>query len=74
MPDDVVVRLTKSQALVLFEWMSNADSWPRTTFDHPAEESAVWVVLGQLESALTEPLAPNYKVLLNEARAQVVKK
>lgn len=69
--DDITLKLTKQQALVLFEWLSNADTLEPSIFRHPGEEKVLWKLQGQLEPALTEPFAANYRELLAEARRSV---
>jgi hypothetical protein len=67
----VTLTLTRAQALVLFEWLSRNDSAESFSFEDSAEQQVVWTVEGQLESTLVEPLAKNYKGLLEEAREEV---
>ena len=69
--DDVTLKLTNKQALVLFEWLANADALEPSVFQHPGEEKVLWKLEGQLESALTEPFAANYRDILAEARRSV---
>ncbi len=69
--DPVVLRLSKSEALVFFEWLAVLESSPLHPFNHPAEELVLWRIVGRLESALVEPFAPNYKELLDSARDRV---
>ena len=69
--DSVTLTLSKQQALVLFEWASNLDSTKHEIFQHPAEEKVIWDITAQLEKALVEPFAPNYRVLLDNARIYI---
>lgn len=69
--DEVSLRLSKAQALVLLEWLANLDSLQTPPFSHPSEEKVLWKIEGQLESILAEPFAPNYKDLLSQARRTV---
>ena len=68
---EVLLKLSKAEALVLLEWLANLDSLQTSPFSHPAEEKVLWTVEGQLESILVEPFAPNYKELLSRARSIV---
>lgn len=70
-PDTVRLELGKQEALVLFEWLANADTADATIFQHPAEEKVLWKLEAQLESTLAEPFAADYANLLAQARASV---
>jgi hypothetical protein len=65
---EIVVRFSKPEALVLFEWLATLDSEPIPLFKHPSEERVVRKMEGQLESKLAEPLAPDYAELVADAR------
>ena len=65
--DDVIIRLTRAESLVLLEWLSRSGSI-KGSFEDPSEEKVLWTIEGQLESALQEPFAPNYKELVAAAR------
>jgi hypothetical protein len=67
---DVTLRLTKAEALVLFDWLAR-DASRALQFEDHAEQQVLWVVEAQLEKVLTGPLSPDYKRLLSEARDQV---
>jgi hypothetical protein len=67
----VTLTLTRAQALVLFEWLSLTDSAEAFSFEDSAEQQVVWAIEAQLESTLVEPLAENYKSLLDQARKEV---
>jgi hypothetical protein len=64
--------LTNDQALVLFEWLSRLDEADAMPCEHEAERQVLWTLHGQLEKALTEPLRPDYRSLLEEARSKVL--
>jgi hypothetical protein len=68
---EISLRLSKAEALVLFEWLANLDSLLTPPFSHPSEEKVLWKVEGQLESIPAEPFAANYKELLSQARRTV---
>jgi hypothetical protein len=69
--DKITLELTKAESLVLCEWLARFDSVQTLTFDHPSEERVLWRLQGQLESTLKEPLLPNYKDIIAEARRSV---
>lgn len=66
--EDVIIRLTRAESLVLFEWLSRPESGKGSSFRDPAEEKVLWTIEGQLESTLQEPFAPNYEELVAAAR------
>ena len=66
--DKITLKLTKAESLVLCEWLARFDSVQTLAFDHPSEERVLWRLQGQLESTLKEPLLPNYKEIIDEAR------
>jgi hypothetical protein len=68
---EVLLTLSKSEALVLFEWLASLDASQIPLFAHPSEEKVLWKIEGQLESVLPEPFAPNYRELLTQARRAV---
>jgi hypothetical protein len=68
---EVLLKLSKAEALVLLEWLANLDSLQTPPFSHPSEEKVLWTLEGQLESILVESFAPNYKDLLSQARGIV---
>jgi hypothetical protein len=67
----VVLRLTRAEALVLFEWLARVDAAGTLPIEDAAEEQVLWRVEGQLESTLTEPLGPDYKQVVEAARREV---
>jgi hypothetical protein len=73
LPEEIVIRLTRAEALVLFEWLAREDSdGKKIPVEHVAEERELWRIEGQLENTLAEPLSPQYKELLDAARKEVV--
>ncbi len=70
---EVLLRLTKAEALVLFDWLAtiDEDKAPPLPFNHPSEEKVLWKIQGQLESTLLEPFQEDYKELLARARTTV---
>ena len=66
------LELTRDQALVLFEWLSRLDEGDGFRCEHEAERHVLWILQGQLEKELVEPLQPNYKELFAQARSRFV--
>lgn len=69
--DRVVLQLSKTEVLVLFDWLSRMDDAEALPTEDPAEQHVLWRIEGQLESALSEPFAANYDELVAAARKEV---
>jgi hypothetical protein len=72
---EVAVRLSKAEALVLFEWIHREEDRD-TALAHlalvdDAERRVLWDLSGSLEAVLAEPFLPEYKEILEAARARV---
>ena len=67
----VIIELSKSEALVLFEFLSRFSQGERLDIEDQAEERVLWDVQCLLERVLVEPLQPDYEVLLRAAREEV---
>jgi hypothetical protein len=65
------LRLTRAEALVLFEWLTGSDTVKNMPFDDPAEQHVLWRIEGQLESTLIEPLGTDYKLAVKAAREEI---
>ncbi len=77
--DDVVLKLDRSVALVLFDFLSRtADEEGGMPLNdalaHKAELPALWATLAALEDVLPEPMAADYGARVKAARADVVAK
>lgn len=70
--EPITLHLTRAEALVLFEWLALCDTVEDRLPGGEAEQVVRWRLEGELEKLLTEPLARNYKQLLEEARRIVV--
>jgi hypothetical protein len=72
-PDHVVLRLTRAEALVLYEFLAReADRDSRELrIEDQAEERVLWDLEAGLESSLSEPLRADYLDLLDAARKAV---
>ena len=68
----ISIPLTKNQALVLFEWLSNVDESENIKYDHDAEQRIVWKLQAQLEKVLVEPFQDDYVQILEQARNDVM--
>jgi hypothetical protein len=73
--DDVLVRMTHAEALVLFEWIHRKED-EDDRHDHlglvdGAERAVLWSISGALESLLVEPFRQDYRDLVEAARAEV---
>jgi hypothetical protein len=64
----ILLDLTQSEALVLFEFVSRFTEKGLLNIEHQAEERILWSVCGGLEKQLVEPFRPDYDELLREAR------
>ena len=73
--DDVTIKLTKDQAVVLSDWLDRMMGSP--AFDNLVnQERAVWSPLytmaGTLETTLTEIFSPDYLGRLHNARERLL--
>lgn len=70
--DTIQLSLSRSEALVLFEWLASIESkGVQSTIDE-AEQVVLWGVESQLEKALHEILSPDYDKLLASAKRHVL--
>ena len=67
----VVLRLSKSEALVLFEWLARSNETEQLRFENDAEQVVLWRLEGLLESTLVEPFLPDYKEIVARAWARI---
>ncbi len=66
--EDVVITLPRTQALVLFEFLSRFSDDKKLEIQDQAEERVLWNVCCDLERVLVEPFRSDYDVLLQRAR------
>ncbi len=71
MNDNVLLSLTRDEALVSFEWLAGLDSKNVIPCDDHSEEVVLWRLHAQLEKVLVEPFSPNYRDLLDSSRKAV---
>jgi hypothetical protein len=70
--DAITLSLTKDEALVFFEWLNVVDVGAQAPADQSAEQIVLFKMEGQLEKCLVEPLAPNYRAILEGARRKIL--
>lgn len=68
---NVILKFTRAEALVLFECLASLVASPKRPWKLPSEATVFSRLLGQLESTLAEPFAPNYNELVAQARMSV---
>lgn len=64
----VTLSLNLDQALVFFEWLIREEALLSGSTAHPAEQDVLWVLEGQLEKTLLQPIETDYKERVAEAR------
>jgi hypothetical protein len=71
--DDMTIRLTKDEALVLFDWVHRAEAEDpaRIAVEHPAERRALWNLSALLESQLAEPFSSEWRDIVESARERL---
>ncbi len=71
--DDFCLRLNKSEALVLFDWIAELTQSKRdTAFFHTAEYKLLCTIENCLEKELAEPILEEYGSLLFSAKQDVL--
>lgn len=69
--EDVSIKLTKDEALVLFEFLSRFSSQDVMEIQDQAEERALWNLTCSLEKVLAEPFSQHWEEILSAARARL---
>jgi len=69
--EKVIIELTKSEALVLFEFLYRISDDDSKTMADRAEQRVLWHLECVLEKALVEPFLPNYLELLDRAKERL---
>jgi hypothetical protein len=69
--EPVVLRLSKDEALVLYEFVSRFGAQDRVEVKDHAEERALWNLECLLEKELVEPFASDYAELVEQAKARL---
>ena len=70
--EPVQIRLSQSEALVLFEWLAKLDENGGDSTTDEAEQQVLWNVEGQLESILTEVIAEDYRERVTDAKKTIL--
>lgn len=70
-PQEVVLKFSREEALVLFEWVARFNKSTANRFEDQAEERVLWNIEAMLEATLVEPFKSDYSELLARARAAV---
>jgi hypothetical protein len=65
------LQLSRSEAIVLFEFLSRFSEDDVLNIEDQAEERVLWDLCCDLESKLVEPFAENYSDILANARYEV---
>ena len=68
----VTLTLSADQALVFFDWLTRHGESDALPVAHQAEQDVLWVLEGQLEKSMVEPLKADYVALVEAARARMV--
>lgn len=69
--EGVYLRLTGAEALVFFEWLTDANERGVVSADG-AEQRVLYDLESQLETKLVDPFMPNYTALLDAAKRTVL--
>lgn len=66
------VKLSKDEALILFEWLAHFDETETLPTRDESEQKVLWLLEGKLEKKLTEPLLPDYLDRVKEAKKRIL--
>jgi len=70
--EELNIRLTKDEALVLFEFVSRLNETEhKELFQDQSEQKMMWLIEGQLQKILVEPFRPDYKDIIDNARNKI---
>jgi hypothetical protein len=65
----VNIKLTKEEAIVLFEFLERFNkNKDLNKFEYQAEEKVIWNIICILEKELSEPFQANYQEIVEKAR------
>lgn len=70
--DQITIRLTPDEALVLFDWLhrcEDEDEWVQP--EHRGEQVALWNLSALLERELVQPFDHDYGRLVHAARSRL---
>jgi len=68
---DVEIKISKNEAIVLFEFLSRFSEKDILGIEDQSEARVLWNLLGVLEKELVEPLQGNYLELIKSARNEL---
>ena len=71
MTEDVVIKLTKDEALVLFDWLARFNETENQAFEDQAEQRALWNLECYFERELAEPINSDWDGIIAAARARL---
>ena len=71
MKENVQIKLSKDEAIVLFEFLSRFSDDETLKVADQSEERVLWNIHCDLEKILVEPFSENYKEILKKAREKV---
>lgn len=71
MSEEVNIKLSKDEALVLFEFLSRYSDSEMLNIEHQSEARALWNLASIFEKELAEPLKKEYGELLEAARERL---
>ncbi|WP_020405795.1 hypothetical protein [Hahella ganghwensis] len=69
--DEVSIKLTKDEALVLFELLSRFSDEDKLSIEDQAEQRALWNLTCIFEKVLAEPFSENWSDIISEARERL---
>ena len=70
--DDVVVTLSRPEALVLFEFLSIAEDATELPSIGETERRVIWHIHAELQRVLPEPFERNWEERLADAKAKIL--
>ncbi|WP_309106572.1 hypothetical protein [Arthrobacter sp.] len=69
--EQISVKLSEDEALVLFDWLARFNERRNTDLADQAEQRILWDIECSLESVLVQPFLEDYTLLLAEARSRL---
>ncbi len=69
--EDIEIRVTKDEALVLFDFLSRFSNDEKLTIQDQAEERALWNLTCIFEKALAEPFSKEWDSIIKAARSRL---
>ncbi len=72
MSNEVNIRLTKDEAIVLLDLLSRFNDTNNLSAEDPAEKKVLWSLCYELKKKLPEPFLENYKKLIERAKKHVL--